>query len=164
MDAQAYLQMEKWPVALMADNIRSMQNVGSLFRTADAFLISEMVLCGITGTPPHPDLAKTALGAEQSVRWIHVSDAVQEARRRQEEGWKIVALEQTTGSVPLQKFVPRKDEKYMIVAGNEVSGVDAAIVEMADVVLEIPQSGTKHSLNVAVSAAIALWHFYSSYI
>lgn len=160
MDADTYLKMDKLPVAFMADNIRSMQNVGSLFRTADAFMIEEMILCGITGTPPHPDMSKTALGAERSVRWSYASDAVEEVQHRRRQGWKVVVLEQTTGSVELQNFIPVRGEKYMLVAGNEVQGVDQRIVEMADTVVEIPQSGTKHSLNVSVSAAIALWHFY----
>ncbi len=156
-----YRQVEKLPFAVMADNVRSMLNVGSMLRTADAFLVSEMILAGITGTPPHPEIAKTALGAENSVRWRHTADAAAECCRLKSEGWKICALEQAHDSVPLDAFTPSPGEKYLLVAGNEVEGVSQEIVDMADVVLEIPQCGVKHSLNVAVSAGIAVWHFFS---
>ena len=156
-----YLRMEKLPLAVMADNVRSMLNVGSMLRTADAFLVSEMILAGITGTPPHPEIAKTALGAENSVRWRHVHDASAECRRLKAEGWSICALEQAHDSVPLDEFTPAPGEKYLLVAGNEVEGVIQEIVDMADAVLEIPQCGVKHSLNVSVSAGIAVWHFFS---
>lgn len=157
-----YRRLAKLPVVVLADNIRSLQNVGSLMRTCDAFLIEGIILGGITGTPPHPEITKTALGAEDSVAWRHVADSLAEAESLQRQGWKIYALEQTHGSIPLQQFVPRRGERYVIVAGNEVEGVDQRIVDLADGCLEIPQAGTKHSLNVAVSGAIALWHFYSS--
>lgn len=156
-----YRRMEKLPLAVMADNVRSMLNVGSMLRTADAFLVSEMILAGITGTPPHPEIAKTALGAENSVRWRHTDDAVAECRLLKTAGWKICALEQAHDSVPLDAFTPSLGEKYLLVAGNEVEGVSQEIVDMADAVLEIPQCGVKHSLNVSVSAGIAVWHFFS---
>lgn len=156
-----YREKRKLPVALMADNIRSMYNIGAMLRTADAFLIEEMVMAGISGCPPHPEITKTALGAEESVSWRHVEDALEETLRMQNAGWKICALEQAHDSVPLDRFEPAPGERYLLVAGNEVSGVDQRIVDMADVILEIPQVGVKHSLNVSVSAGIAMWHICS---
>lgn len=152
-----YREKKKLPVSLMADNVRSMYNVGAILRTADAFLLTEVVMAGITGCPPHPEISKTALGAEESVEWRHVEDAFQEAERMKGDGWKVCVLEQAHDSVPLQDFIPEEGEKYLLVVGNEVHGVDQRIVDMADVVLEIPQAGVKHSLNVSVSAGIALW-------
>lgn len=158
-----YKEMEKLPVALMADNVRSMYNVGAMLRTADAFLISEMVMAGITGVPPHPEITKTALGAEESVSWRYVDDAFSEALRMKEAYWKICVLEQTHNSTMLQNFRCDQRERYLLVVGNEVKGVDQRIVDIADVVLEIPQRGVKHSLNVSVSAGIALWHLVSQF-
>lgn len=156
----SYRKMEKIPLRVMADNVRSMHNIGSLFRTSDAFRIKEIILAGISGTPPHPEIAKTALGAEESVSWRHVESALEEARRLQREGVTVCALEQAHSSVPLQEFRPEPGREYLLVIGNEVNGVDQRIVDLADTVLEIPQEGVKHSLNVAASAAIALWQFY----
>lgn len=154
---QAYKKMPKLPLSVMADNVRSMYNIGSILRTADAFLVKEVILGGISGCPPHPEITKTALGAEESVDWRHVDDAFAEALEMKSKGWVICVLEQAHGSIPLQDFVAEPDLKYLLVAGNEVSGVDQQIVDMADIVLEIPQAGVKHSLNVSVSAGIALW-------
>lgn len=159
-----YREKKKLPVSLMADNVRSMYNVGAILRTADAFLLTEMVMAGITGCPPHPEISKTALGAEESVEWRHVEDAFQEAERMKGEGWKVCVLEQAHDSVPLQDFIPEEGEKYLLVVGNEVHGVDQRIVDMADVVLEIPQAGVKHSLNVSVSAGIALWQLCGKWL
>ena len=156
-----YRKMEKFPVAVLLDNVRSMYNVGAVFRTADAFLLDEVILGGITGCPPHPEISKTALGAEESVRWQHVENSVLMANKMQAEGWKICVLEQAHNSISLQDFTPEKEEKYLLVAGNEVTGVDQKIVDLADVVLEIPQYGVKHSLNVSVSVGIALWQLIS---
>ncbi len=157
-----YREMQKLPIAILADNVRSMYNVGAMLRTADAFLISEMIMGGITGVPPHPEISKTALGAEESVAWRHVEDPYAEAVRMKEEGWNVCVLEQTHESTMLQDFRCRKGERYLLVVGNEVSGVDQRIVDIADVVLEIPQGGVKHSLNVSVSAGIAMWQMVSS--
>ena len=154
---EEYREKEKLPVAVLADNVRSMHNIGSIFRTADAFLIREIVLGGISGTPPHPEITKTALGAENSVKWRHVEDSLEEVRSMKGSGWKICVLEQVHGSIPLPSFHKKGDEKYLLVVGNEVAGVDQAIVDIADYILEIPQYGTKHSLNVSVSAGIALY-------
>lgn len=157
-----YTRMRKLPVAVLADNVRSMHNVGSILRTADAFLMEEVILAGITGRPPHPEISKTALGAEESVKWRHVDDAVAEVVSMREKGWKICVLEQTHNSIELQAFQPSTDCRWLLVAGNEVEGVDQRIVDMADVVIEIPQCGVKHSLNVSVSAGIAMWHIFSA--
>ena len=160
--AGEFLRSEKLPLRVLADNVRSMHNIGSIFRTSDAFCVEEVILAGISGTPPHPEIAKTALGAEESVRWRHTDDAVAEAGRMRQEGWTVLVLEQAHGSVPLAEFSPAKGEKYLLVAGNEVHGVDQKIVDMCDNVIEIPQCGAKHSLNVSASAAIALWHLFAA--
>lgn len=152
-----YRQMEKLPIAVLLDNVRSMYNVGSVFRTCDAFLIEEVTLCGITGTPPHPEITKTALGAEESVRWTYEKDALRAVNDYKERGWKICVLEQAHSSIPLQEFARKEGEKYLLIAGNEVDGVEQSILDLADIILEIPQYGVKHSLNVSVSVGIALW-------
>lgn len=139
-----------------------MHNIGSIFRTADAFLVEEIVLGGISGTPPHPEITKTALGAENTVKWRHVEDTLAEIEKLKKEGVKICVLEQVNGSIPLQEFKRRPGERLALVVGNEVEGVSQQIVDKADYVLEIPQHGTKHSLNVSVSAAIALYALLES--
>ena len=156
-----YREKEKLPVAVLLDNVRSMYNVGSVFRTSDAFLVSEVILCGITGCPPHPEIAKTALGAEDSVEWKYERDSLLAVEKMKKEGWLICVLEQAHGSIPLQDFIPSSSEKYLLVAGNEVEGVSQKIVDLADLIIEIPQHGVKHSLNVSVSVGIALWQILS---
>ena len=163
---EEYRGMSKLPLMLLTDNVRSMHNIGSLFRTSDAFRVSEILLGGISGCPPHPEISKTALGAEESVCWRHVDDSYQEAKNLQAQGWRVCVLEQTHNSIMLQDFhinsnkKEEREEKYLLVVGNEVEGVDQRIVDIADYVLEIPQEGTKHSLNVSASAAIALFQLY----
>lgn len=152
-----YQASEKKKRLILADNIRSMHNIGSLFRTADAFRWQGIILCGITGTPPHPDLHKTALGAEESVMWQHAQSSIQAVKQLKDEGWKICVLEQVHDSIPLHQFHPSEKEKLVLVAGNEVEGVDQNIVDLADYILEIPQEGTKHSLNVSVATAMAMY-------
>lgn len=154
---EEYASIPKLPLRVMADNVRSMLNIGSLLRTCDAFLVEEVILAGITGRPPHPEISKSALGAERSVRWRYVEDAVKEIAEMQAHGWKICVLEQVHDSIPLDCFRAEKGERYLLVAGNEVAGVNQQIVDMADIVMEIPQWGTKHSLNVAVSGGIAVY-------
>ena len=154
---EEYREVEKLPFAILLDNVRSMQNVGSILRTSDAFLIEEVVMAGITGVPPHKEISKTALGAEESVCWRHVEDAVEECSRLKAEGWTVCVLDQAHGSIYLMDFSPSAGGRYLLVVGNEVSGVDQRIVDMADVILEIPMHGVKHSLNVAVSAGMAIW-------
>lgn len=155
--AEEYRQLPKLPLVVITDNVRSMHNIGSIFRTADAFLVEEIVLGGISGVPPHPEITKTALGAEETVAWRHVDDTLGEVVRLKEQGWKVCVLEQVHGSIPLPEFRSRPGERLALVVGNEVSGVDQRIVDLADYLLEIPQYGTKHSLNVSVSTGIALY-------
>ena len=157
-----YKECDKLPVSVLLDNVRSMYNVGSVFRTADAFLIEELILTGITGLPPHPEIKKTALGAEESVRWRYEEDALEAVIKMKEEGWKICVLEQAHNSISLSDFRIEEEKKYLLVAGNEVTGVNQQIVDIADIVIEIPQHGVKHSLNVAVSTGITLWQMVGS--
>lgn len=152
--------MKKLPLIVVVDNVRSMHNVGSLFRTSDAFRVSRLILGGISGCPPHAEISKTALGAEESVAWEHTDDVLACVEQLQSDGWTICVLEQTHGSIPLQTYAAPDEHKLVLVVGNEVKGVDQRIVDIADHVLEIPQEGTKHSLNVAASGAIALFHLY----
>lgn len=154
---EEYRNLDKRNLIVVTDNVRSMHNIGSIFRTSDAFLVKEIILGGISGRPPHPEIAKTALGAEESVKWSHVEDTLGEVMKLKGEGWKICVLEQTHSSIDLNEFKTDSRQKYVLVVGNEVSGVDQQIVDMADYVLEIPQYGTKHSLNVSVSAGIAIY-------
>lgn len=162
--AEEYAAMGKIPLRVLADNVRSMHNIGSLFRTADAFLVEEIILGGISGCPPHPEIAKSALGAEKTVNWRHVSDTRVEVERLRSEGWRVCVLEQVHGSIPLSDFRAETGERYLLVVGNEVEGVDQQIVDKADIVLEIPQWGTKHSLNVSVSGGIAIYEMAQSLI
>jgi len=152
----------KLPLLIVLDNVRSLNNIGSLFRTSDAFAVAGVVLCGISACPPSPEIHKTALGAEDSVDWQYFATTAEAVAALKSEGYVIICLEQVQGSVPLQDFVPRQGVKYALVVGNEVNGVEQAIVDASDVCVEIPQSGTKHSLNVSVSASIAMWQFYKA--
>jgi len=154
-----FKDVEKFPYCLILDDIRSLNNVGSVFRTADAFRAKKIYLCGITGQPPHRDITKTALGATESVDWEYSDDAVALARQLQADGWIIAAVEQAEGSLLLTDFKPEPNKPYAFVLGNEVTGVRDELVQLADVVLEIPQFGTKHSLNIAVTAGIICWDF-----
>lgn len=159
LSVDGFKDAPKFPYCLILDDVRSLNNVGSVFRTADAFRAEMVYLCGITGTPPHRDITKTALGATESVRWEHVADAVALTKRLQVEGWMVAAVEQAEGSTLLSEFQPKLTERYAFVLGNEVSGVRDEIVQLADLVLEIPQFGTKHSLNIAVTTGIIGWDF-----
>lgn len=159
LSVEDFKQAEKKPYCLILDNVRSLNNVGSVFRTADAFRAEKIYLCGITGTPPHRDITKTALGATESVDWEHCPDILALTERLKQEGWIIAAIEQAEGSVSLQDFQPLANKKLAFVFGNEVAGVNIELIEKANLVLEIPQFGTKHSLNIAVSAGIVCWDF-----
>lgn len=156
-----FQEKEKQKIVLVLDNLRSMHNVGSAFRTADAFLVEKMLLCGITGTPPHREIQKTALGATESVQWSHHADTLEALKELKAQGYTLVALEQTTASLPLHLFLPNAEAKYAFIFGNEVYGVQQEVVNMADICVEIPQFGTKHSFNVSVSIGIILWDFFS---
>ncbi len=160
LSVEEFKVKKKRPIVIILDNIRSMNNVGSTFRTADAFLIEKVYLCGITATPPHREINKTALGATESVSWEHQEGTETLIEELKEAGYRIVCVEQTDESVPLQDFLPYKDTKYCVVFGNEVFGVTDEVVEKADICLEIPQFGTKHSLNVSVSIGVVMWDFF----
>ena len=155
-----YKSSEKSPLIIIADNVRSMHNVGSIFRTSDAFLVEKIYLCGITPTPPHREIQKTALGATESVDWQYAENTLEVVNQLKKEGWKILALEQTTNSVMLDELKVEKGEKIARVLGNEVDGVNQEVINLCDKAVEIPQFGTKHSFNVSVSCGIMLWQVY----
>lgn len=157
-----YKSSEKSPLIIIADNIRSMHNVGSIFRTSDAFLVEKIFLCGITPTPPHREIQKTALGATESVDWQYAENTSEVVNQLKKEGWTILALEQTTNSVMLDELKVEKGEKIAIVLGNEVEGVNQEVINLCHKAVEIPQFGTKHSFNVSVSCGIMLWQVYLS--
>lgn len=161
---EEFKSKKKLPITLLLDDIRSMHNVGSIFRTADGFAIEKIILCGITGQPPHREIEKTALGATQSIDWFYeknISDAVSQLRA---ENFQIIAIEQADNSVYLDEYLPDPNKKYALILGNEVNGVSDEAMEMIDNCIEIPQFGTKHSLNVVVSAGIILWDFYTKLV
>lgn len=152
-----FRESAKSPFVIVLDNIRSHSNVGSVFRTADAFLTESIYLCGITARPPHRDIQKTALGATESVEWKYFSNTAAALAELKSKGFRVIGIEQTEGSVSLAEFIPEPRTKYALVFGHEVNGVDQAIIDECDYVVEIPQFGTKHSFNIAVSAGIVLW-------
>ena len=154
---EEYKKSIKSPVAVVLDNVRSGHNVGSAFRTCDAFRISKIYLCGICATPPSPEIHKTALGAEFSVEWEHCASTVEAVRNLKSEGWTLVGVEQAENSTMLNGFEPEAGRRYAFIFGNEVSGVAQEVMDLCDIALEIPQQGTKHSLNVSVSVGIVLW-------
>lgn len=162
LSVAAYKDTKKTPIVLFLDNVRSLNNVGSSFRTADAFRIEKICLGGITGTPPHREIHKTALGATESVDWVHVPDTLSAIRQLKAEGYFIVSVEQVEGSVALGEFEVSADRRYCLVFGNEVFGIDQKIVDASDAVIEIPQYGTKHSLNISVSIGMVVWDFFKS--
>lgn len=154
---EEYRKAEKAPLALVLDNVRSQHNIGSAFRTCDAFRVSKIYLCGISSTPPTPEIHKAALGAEFSVDWEHFDSALEAVGRLRDEGYVIVSVEQAENATQLPDFRPEKDRRYALVFGNEVKGVAQEVVDASDICLEIPQYGTKHSLNVSVSIGVVLW-------
>jgi tRNA G18 (ribose-2'-O)-methylase SpoU len=158
-----FKRAEKLPVSLLLENIRSMNNVGSIFRTADAFLASGIFLCGYTPRPPHRDIHKTALGATETVEWSYSENASETVKELKMAGYQIVAVEQVKGSIPLHLFKPIPDEKLLLVFGNEVEGVSEDVLTLCDYCIEIPQFGMKHSLNVSVAAGMVLWEMVKSY-
>ncbi|MCL1667716.1 RNA methyltransferase [Elizabethkingia ursingii] len=162
VDIETFKQSEKIPVIVLLDSIRSMNNVGAVFRTADAFIIEKVVLCGITPQPPHREIHKAALGATESVDWYYEKDVTDALQKLKSEGYKILAIEQTTGSIALNEQVISKDEKYVVIMGNEVDGVSDEALALCDGFIEIPQLGTKHSLNVSVCAGIIMWEFFKN--
>lgn len=163
VDADQYKDVEKIPLVLVLDNVRSEMNVGSVFRTADAFIIESVVLCGITSQPPRPEIHKTALGAEESVKWQYYENTLDAVNDLRCKGYKILSIEQVHGSTSLEKFFIKPGEKYAVVFGNEVKGVQQEVVDNSDGCIEIPQLGTKHSLNIANTASIVMWHIFQQY-
>ena len=151
---------DKIPLVVVLDNVRSLNNVGSVFRTSDAFRVSAIYLCGITSTPPHPEIHKTALGAEESVEWHYAADGVTLIDELHAQVYYVYAVELVEGSVSLEKLSLSSDKKYAVVLGNEVKGVQQGVVDKCDACLEIPQYGTKHSLNVSVTAGLVIWDFF----
>ncbi len=164
LSVEEFRASRRMPVALVLDNVRSLNNIGSMFRSADAFAATEIVLCGISSPPPSPEIHKTALGAEESVPWRYFATTAEAVGALRAEGYVIACLELVNSSVPLNAFTPDEGSRYAIVVGNEVDGIDQAIVDSADLCLEIPQSGTKHSLNVAISASVDMREFYNHYL
>ncbi|WP_340075361.1 RNA methyltransferase [Leptobacterium sp. I13] len=160
LSVEAFKKSAKTPVIVILDNIRSLNNIGSVFRTADAFRVEKIYLCGITATPPHKDIHKTALGATESVDWKYVKDCSSLVKNLKTQGVETIAIEQTENAVMLDRFYPKKGKKYAIVFGNEVKGVSQEVVSTCDTVIEIPQYGTKHSLNISVSAGIVIWDLF----
>ncbi len=161
LDVDGFKQAQKTPVVIVLDNIRSLNNIGSVFRTADAFLVEKIFLCGITATPPHKDIRKTALGATESVGWEYRKGTVPLVEELKSLGYEVLAIEQAENAQLLQNFSIDPAKKYALIFGNEVKGVDQKVVSTCDGVLEIPQFGTKHSLNISVSVGVVVWDFWS---
>jgi len=159
-----FKNLEKFPVVVVLDNVRSMHNIGSIFRTADGFAVEQICLCGITAQPPHREIEKTALGATQSINWTYYPDAAQAIGALRSGGYRIIAVEQAENSIMLQDFNVNPNEKYALVFGNEVNGVSEEVMNTIDACIEIPQFGTKHSFNIVVSAGIVLWDLFSKMI
>lgn len=151
---------EKMPVVIVLDNVRSMHNIGSIFRTADGFAVEKMCLCGVTAQPPHREIEKTALGATQSISWEYFTHPLQAIEQLRRNGYRIIAVEQAENSTMLQNFNALKGEKYALIFGNEVNGVSDEVMKNIDACIEIPQFGTKHSFNIVVSAGIVLWDLF----
>jgi tRNA G18 (ribose-2'-O)-methylase SpoU len=158
LTVEQFREAKKLPLVVVLDDVRSMYNVGSVFRTSDAFRVEAVCLCGITSTPPSTEIHKTALGAEDSVSWRYFPSALEAVESLKAEGYEVYSVEQAHGSTMLQHFSPASDKKYAIVLGNEVKGVHQEVVDASDGCLEIPQFGTKHSMNVSVTAGIVIWH------
>jgi tRNA G18 (ribose-2'-O)-methylase SpoU len=160
LNIKEFKESKKTPVAVVLDNIRSLNNIGSVFRTSDAFLVEKIYLCGITAKPPHKDIHKTALGATDSVNWQYFNDTKDAIIQLKQEGYRIISIEQAENATLLNEFTPENNRKYAIVFGNEVKGVQQTIVDMSDMCIEIPQYGTKHSLNISVSVGVVIWDFF----
>ena len=159
ISVEQFHDAEKLPLVVVLDGVRSLYNVGSVFRTADAFRLAGIVLCGITATPPNAEIHKTALGAEDSVAWKHFDDTMEAVQWLRDEGYTLLAIEQCEGSTMLNDFHPDPSLRYAVIFGNEVKGVQQSVVDACDGCIEIPQFGTKHSMNVSVTAGIIIWHF-----
>ncbi|WP_435624724.1 RNA methyltransferase [Flagellimonas sp.] len=163
LNVEEFKQATKMPVIVILDNIRSLNNIGSVFRTGDAFLVEKIFLCGITATPPHKDIRKTALGATESVDWEYRENTLELVQELKEQGIQTIAIEQAEQATLLQEFSPKNNESLALIFGNEVKGVSQEVVSTCDLVLEIPQFGTKHSLNISVSAGVVVWDIWSKF-
>ncbi|MGS2727584.1 RNA methyltransferase [Psychroserpens sp. BH13MA-6] len=161
LDVEAFKQAKKTPLIIVLDNIRSLNNIGSVFRTSDAFLIEKIYLCGITATPPHNDIRKTALGSTETVDWSYAEHTLEVVEQLKSENIKVVAIEQAERATMLYDFYPEDGQTYALVFGNEVKGVAQDVVNASDMVIEIPQFGTKHSLNISVSCGLVVWDLFS---
>ncbi|SDR75985.1 RNA methyltransferase [Christiangramia echinicola] len=158
---EEFKEAEKTPIIVILDNVRSLNNIGSVFRTADAFLIQKIYLCGITAKPPHKDIQKTALGATETVEWEYVEDSLELVEKLRSEGILVFSIEQAEGAMMLNDFIPETNKTCAVVFGNEVKGVQQKVVSASDGVIEIPQLGSKHSLNISVSTGVVLWDLFS---
>jgi len=154
---------KKTPLIIILDNIRSLNNIGSVFRTADAFLVKKIYLCGITATPPHKDIQKTALGATETVDWEYQENIIDLIKTLQSENIKILSIEQAENATMLHNFIPASDQTYAVIFGNEVKGVQQEVVSTSDTVIEIPQYGSKHSLNISVSTGVVIWDLFCKF-
>jgi len=160
IDVETFKETKKTPLVIVLDNVRSLNNIGSVFRTSDAFLIDEILLCGITATPPHREIHKTALGAEESVKWQYFEDTMDALSYLKNNDFETYAIEQAEESIMLDELSLDKTKKYAVVLGNEVKGVQQQVVDACDACIEIPQFGTKHSLNVSITGGVVIWDFY----
>ncbi|MFD1256750.1 RNA methyltransferase [Mucilaginibacter terrae] len=161
VSVEEFKEQTKLPVVIVLDSVRSMHNVGSIFRTSDGFAVEQICLCGITSQPPHREIEKTALGATQSVNWTYYADVIEAVDLLRSQGYVIIAIEQAQNSIMLNEFEPQANQKYALIFGNEVNGVSDEVMAKIDTCIEIPQFGTKHSFNIVVSAGIILWDFFS---
>lgn len=162
VDVDTFKKMQKIPLIIVLDNIRSMHNVGAVFRTADAFLVQKIILCGITPCPPHREIHKAALGATESVDWVHYTSVKEAVLDLKTQKYEVIGIEQTTDSVPIADYNISTEKKYALVLGNEVEGVSDEVLHHCDALVELPQHGTKHSLNVSVCGGIVMWEFYNA--
>ena len=163
IDISTFKSIKKTPLIIILNDVRSLNNIGSIFRTSDAFLIEKIYLCGITATPPHKDIHKTALGATESVDWEYQKEASEVVKHIKAEKILVYAIEQAEGAISLENFKITQNQKYAFVLGNEVKGVSQSVINLSDGVIEIPQEGTKHSLNISVASGVVLWEFYKKF-
>lgn len=161
LSIDGFKEETKTPIIVVLDNIRSLNNIGSVFRSSDAFRIEKIYLCGITATPSHRDIHKTAIGATESVEWEHATDTIEVMNKLQAEGVHCISIEQTENSIMLDDFQPVKNQRYAVIMGNEVDGVQQSVIDLSNSVIEIPQIGTKHSLNISVCTGVVLWDLFS---
>ena len=161
LEVDDFKKADKNPLIIILDNVRSLHNIGAVFRTADAFLVKKIYLCGITARPPHKEIRKTALGASQSVDWEYLENTIDLVKELSDQHREIIAIEQAENALSLKDYRPQKEKETVFIFGNEVKGVDQAVVDLCDSVIEIPQFGTKHSLNISVSAGVCIWDYFS---